>query len=84
MYPERTPPTTTYSLSTIQEECYYLRAIASGDPRKDIANFSQDYPELAPDLRLPLLFSQDKYFSSVLRMGSAGIQLWTHYDVRIM
>lgn len=51
------------------------------DPRKDIANFSQDYPSLASDLNLPQFFPEGKLFSSVLRVASPGLQLWTHYDV---
>ena len=46
-----------------------------------MADFNRDYPSLAGDLRLPSLFPQERYFSSVLRLGSAGVQLWTHYDV---
>ena len=46
-----------------------------------MADFSTDYASLAQDLKLPPLFPEDRYFSSVLRVGSAGVQLWTHYDV---
>lgn len=59
---------------------YYLRAVGD-NPRKDIANFSLDYPSLVPDLMLPQFFPEDKLFSSVLRVASPGLQLWTHYDV---
>ena len=68
-------------LCNAQDESYYLRSLGSGDPRKTVANFSSDYPMLAADLKLPTLFPPEKYFSSVLRMGSVGVQLWTHYDV---
>jgi tRNA wybutosine-synthesizing protein 5 len=33
------------------------------------------------DIRLPVFFDDEKLFSSVLRVGSANIQLWTHYDI---
>lgn len=66
----------------MQEEVYYLRSLGSGDPRKSVADFATDYPTLASDLNLPFLFARHKYFSSVLRVGSAGVQLWTHYDVK--
>ena len=42
---------------------------------------SVQFPELIGDIHLPLFFEEGKFFSSVLRVGSAGIQLWTHYDV---
>lgn len=39
------------------------------------------FPELMEDLSLPKFFDKDKFFSSVLRVGSPGVRLWTHYDV---
>lgn len=39
------------------------------------------FPELMEDLSLPMFFGEDKFFSSVLRVGSPGVRLWTHYDV---
>ena len=39
------------------------------------------FPELIGDLSLPMFFGEDKFFSSVLRVGSPGVRLWTHYDV---
>ena len=39
------------------------------------------FPELMEDLSLPVFFDEDKFFSSVLRVGSPGVRLWTHYDV---
>ena len=63
-----------------QDEVYYLRAVGD-NPRKDIANFTTDYPSLVSDLILPQFFPEDKLFSSVLRVASPGLQLWTHYDV---
>ena len=48
---------------------------------QDIADVSVQFPELIGDIQLPLFFEEGKFFSSVLRVGSAGIQLWTHYDV---
>lgn len=32
-------------------------------------------------MRFPPLFSSEQFFSSVLRIGSANTQLWTHYDI---
>ena len=51
---------------------------------QDVADFAQQFPELAKDLVLPLSLtgeSRERVFSSVLRVGSPGVQLWTHYDV---
>ncbi len=65
------------------EKAYYLRWIGS-DPRgQSKANFAQDFPSLAADFQVPqdLFFPTEKFFSSVLRISSAGIRVWTHYDV---
>mmetsp|Transcript_16549 Transcript_16549/g.41848 ORF Transcript_16549/g.41848 Transcript_16549/m.41848 type:complete len:426 (+) Transcript_16549:147-1424(+) len=62
-----------------QSEKYYLRALGT-DPRKDIADLKTDFPQLADDIQLPELFDPADYFSSVLRVGSPGLHLWTHYD----
>ena len=51
------------------------------DPRKDIADFEQDFPELAEDVRIPAFCDKEEKFSSVMRLASRGVQLWTHYDV---
>ena len=62
---------------------YYLRHVGesknarSGRP----ALLHEDYPDLAPDFRLPPLFEPDRLFSSVLRVSSARLRVWTHYDV---
>ncbi|KXZ49143.1 hypothetical protein GPECTOR_23g71 [Gonium pectorale] len=45
------------------------------------ANLSASFPALAPSLRLPPLFPPAALHSSVLRLSSPGLQLWTHYDV---
>jgi len=39
------------------------------------------FPSIANDIKYPPLFSADQFFSSVLRIGSANTQLWTHYDI---
>ena len=39
------------------------------------------FPSIAGDIKYPPLFSSEQFFSSVLRIGSANTQLWTHYDI---
>ena len=65
----------------LQTENYYLRSLAGGDPRKDVADIRKDFPKLAEDILFPPFFEEDRFFSSVFRIASQGIQLWTHYDV---
>ena len=64
-----------------QTEKYYLRSLGEGDPRKTKADIRKDFPELSADVIIPPFFDEDKFFSSVFRISSKGIQLWTHYDV---
>lgn len=63
-----------------EDEKYYLRALGD-DPRTDIADIRKQFSELAEDIHIPQFFNTDKFFSSVFRISSNGIQLWTHYDV---
>lgn len=64
-----------------QREKYYLRALGK-DVRRDRANFKEQFPELAEDLVIPEIFPTHLFFSSVFRISSPGVRLWTHYDVR--
>jgi hypothetical protein len=64
----------------LQNEKYYLRALGD-NPRTDIADITKQFPELAEDIYIPQFFSPERFFSSVFRISSNGIQLWTHYDV---
>ena len=59
---------------------YYLRAVGA-NPRTEPARLEATFPQLAADLRLPLLYAPEAFFASVLRIASAGLALWTHYDV---
>ena len=45
-----------------------------------MADFIRDFPDLAGDLNLPQLYNPCDYFSSVIRVSSPGLHLWTHYD----
>lgn len=51
------------------------------DVRKDIADIRKQFPILAEDVNIPEYFEKEQFFSSVFRISSAGLQLWTHYDV---
>lgn len=48
------------------------------------ADLSKQFPDLAEDFRIPEFFSPDQFFSSVFRISSCGLQLWTHYDVSVL
>ncbi|XP_017294113.1 tRNA wybutosine-synthesizing protein 5 [Kryptolebias marmoratus] len=63
-----------------EDESYYLRSLGE-DARKEPADLRKQFPELAEDFHTPRFFDPDRFFSSVFRISSAGLQLWTHYDV---
>ncbi|XP_023959825.1 tRNA wybutosine-synthesizing protein 5 isoform X1 [Chrysemys picta bellii] len=63
-----------------EDEKYYLRSLGD-DPRKDIADIRKQFPSLAEDIQIPEYFEKEQFFSSVFRISSAGLQLWTHYDI---
>ncbi|XP_014276965.1 tRNA wybutosine-synthesizing protein 5 [Halyomorpha halys] len=62
-------------------EVLYLRAIGTDRRGRNVANFKNDFPQIADDLTYPEIFNENKFFSSVFRIASAGVQIWTHYDV---
>ncbi len=69
--------------ATDGDELIYLRDVGR-DPRgRHSALLQSDFPELAEDFRLPpgLFFDEARLFSSVLRVSSSGVRVWTHYDV---
>lgn len=51
---------------------------------QDVADLKTQFPTLAEDIKLPLFCEPEQYFSSVFRIGSPDVQLWTHYDVSIL
>lgn len=69
---------TEYFISPTEK--YYLRSLGD-DERKDVADIKKQFPELAKDIEFPAFFTQDKFFSSVFRISSSKLRLWTHYDV---
>ncbi|XP_008562891.1 PREDICTED: tRNA wybutosine-synthesizing protein 5 [Galeopterus variegatus] len=63
-----------------EDEKYYLRSLGE-DPRKDVADIRKQFPLLEGDIKFPKFFKEEQFFSSVFRISSPGLQLWTHYDV---
>ena len=62
-------------------ERYYLRSLGA-DPRREAADFFSAFPALAAHLRLPFSLSSAVVpHSSVFRVSSPGLSLWTHFDV---
>jgi len=76
----RPPPNSNEGGDSPSEEWFYLRSLGT-DPRKDVSDISVGFPELAPDFLAPPFVPDDAFFSSVFRIASPGMQLWTHYDV---
>jgi tRNA wybutosine-synthesizing protein 5 len=62
------------------QERYYLRALGD-NARKETADFSRDFPELCKYFKAPAFLPSSQTFSSVFRVSSNDMQLWTHYDV---
>jgi len=63
------------------EECFYLRAVSEENPRSKPVRLEEDFPTIASDFILPEIIPAIRIFSSVLRVSSTGVRVWTHYDV---
>ena len=59
----------------------FRRSVAGETRNLQVSNLSQDFPEISDDFRVPELFRPEQFFSSVLRVSSGGVRIWTHYDV---
>nr|XP_027200097.1 tRNA wybutosine-synthesizing protein 5-like [Dermatophagoides pteronyssinus] len=73
---------------------YYLRSVGNHNV-KEIANLTEQFPEIAQDVKYPEFLnfcknnncpandecSKRHLFSSVLRISSKNLSIWTHYDV---
>ena len=57
----------------------YLRSLADS-PRDKVADFQNDFPEISSDVNFPSLCNEDSFFSSVFRISSPSVELWTHFD----
>jgi len=62
-------------------EKVYLRAVNDKSPRTSPTNLKEDFPGISEDFSLPDNMIDGEIFSSVLRLSSGGIRVWTHYDV---
>ena len=73
----------TCSFSPLQQPGLYLRSLSSSSPTKTPTNLVTDFPNLSPDFLLPpeLNFVQKNFHSSPLRISSANVGMWLHFDV---
>lgn len=62
-----------------KNEVYYLRSLGNDARGREVADFNAHYPELSQDFFIPTFLASETIFSSVLRVASRGVQLWTHY-----
>lgn len=67
-----------------EKEHLYFRSLGD-NPRKDPSNIYQSFPELAKEFTVPKFASSivtpATMHSSCLRISSADVQMWTHYDI---
>ncbi|KAI5628537.1 tRNA wybutosine-synthesizing protein 5 [Silurus asotus] len=71
---------------TLPFDKFVQRAAAEGEHEeffisKEPADLKKQFPDLAQDFHIPPFFDPEQFFSSVFRISSTGLQLWTHYDV---
>lgn len=63
----------------------YLRSTNNNPRSRKAARIEQDFPILSNDLKPPefIPFGEDNnlYHSSVLRLASSSVQIWTHFDL---
>lgn len=59
----------------------YLRSVSSNRTSKNPANINDDFPQISADLQPPNFVPYEKAFSSILRIASSNLQVWTHFDL---
>lgn len=59
----------------------YLRSVASEKRGKKAANIRDDFPEIADDFIIPEYMSELDIFSTILRISTNNLQVWTHFDL---
>ncbi|MBW0480033.1 hypothetical protein O181_019748 [Austropuccinia psidii MF-1] len=70
-----------FHTKTNNNQAIYLRSLSNSP--KQTSNFDKDFPELSQDFKIPKVMQEtvgDNLFSSVLRISSANMGLWAHYD----
>ena len=60
---------------------FIIRSVSGDGRTPQVSNLSTDYPQISQDFHHPKVFAEEQMFSSVLRISSAGVRIWTHYDV---
>ena len=68
-----------YALDENSGQFFYLRSLAKS-ARDEVADFRNDFSEIKDDVEFPPLFDEEQFFSSVFRVSSANMELWTHFD----
>ncbi|XP_046662570.1 tRNA wybutosine-synthesizing protein 5-like [Homalodisca vitripennis] len=63
------------------QEYYYLRSLSSERRGREVSDIKKQFAQIADDIVIPKFFNDVDFFSSVLRVSSEGVQLWTHYDI---
>ena len=60
---------------------FFIRSVSGDGRTPQVSNLSTDYPQISQDFHHPKVFAEEQMFSSVLRISSADVRIWTHYDV---
>lgn len=71
-------------LKTKQDSYLYLRSTNRNIRTKKPARIEDDFPELSQDLDPPSFIpfgNNNLYHSSILRIASCKVQIWTHFDL---
>uniref|UniRef100_A0A1B6L9M2 JmjC domain-containing protein n=1 Tax=Graphocephala atropunctata TaxID=36148 RepID=A0A1B6L9M2_9HEMI len=63
------------------EEYYYLRSLSNERRGREVSDIKKQFYQIADDIEIPRFFDDSDFFSSILRISSEGVQLWTHYDI---
>ncbi|CAG2163827.1 unnamed protein product [Oppiella nova] len=76
-----------------RQNYYYLRSVGSDRRARDVADIRTQFPSISEDITIPSFLAinetkdetQDsdgkQLFSSVFRISSQDLVLWTHYDI---
>ena len=67
-------------IKATDQENLYLRCLGQ-DPRKEPADLNKSFPALGEAFKMPQVVDDENVFSTVLRVASNDLMLWTHYDI---